>query len=356
QIAEAKQEAAKKHSAFIEADKARSEAEADSNLANKESQDSQAALTSAKDKLKLSKDNLKTANKERDGVKASIATARNGISDVETEIKTLNELKGKLATDKTDLGTKQTELANKTGTIDTLESEAEALETKAAPHREKLKEELAIVDAGKIAAKDKVKTKAEKDRYDAHGEDIERRKTTLAKKLEIRDQLSDSDLVKNFDKTVSDFETIAGRVDAMEWLRHRGLAEDTVFELKQSASLDLYLELVNEAERKAINILSPLCAEYSKFKLNKDEAKSALLRSKLLSTLWRLYYSSEELAETAGITCYYVAVKSGANVETFKTIDLKWKEALSRTLDKKTFKLASKLESTDLAVTKQTEE
>ncbi|MDC1142408.1 hypothetical protein OAU50_04905 [Planctomycetota bacterium] len=304
----------------------------------------------------LAKLDADSAKATHDNATANLAKTRNTISTLETELKDLDALKVKLASDNASLAAKQTALVEKQRAIKTLETDAEALETKAAPHREKLKAEQATVDAGKKAAKAKDKIQAEKDRYDAHSEDLARRDVQLKKEQEKRKQLADSELIRNYDQIVEDFNTLARRVDAMEWLRHRALAEDVAFGHKQVAARDLFKELVVESETKAVTLLGPVCAPYQDFKLSDEEADAEIKRSKLLSTLWRLYYSSEELADSTGITCYYVAVQSGANIETFDAIDLKWREALSLVLGEKKFEAAANLTSTNLQTVTETKE
>ncbi|MHC4840051.1 MAG: coiled-coil domain-containing protein [Planctomycetota bacterium] len=318
--------------------------------------DAETSLNSAKDRLTKAKSNLATGESAHDDANADIAITRSNVSNLTDEIKSLETLKDNLAADKVSLTSDQQKLTEKQSAIATLESEAEALESKAAPHRAKLKEELAIVDAGKDAEKALTKIQAEKDRYDAHSEDVTRRQTALNKEFEKRKQLAESELIRTYEQTVSDFNALARRVDAMEWLRHRALAEDVSFGHKQVAARDIYKERVADAEKEAISLLDPLCIGYRNYKLNDDIDQAKVKRNKLLSTLWRLYYSSEELTDATGVTCYYVAVQSGANVETFNAIDLKWKEALSLVLGKEKFEGVTGLESTDLQTATDSEE
>lgn len=288
------------------------------------------------------------ATKAANGAKADVAKARSKISDLKSEISALTALKAKLATDNLDLKTKKDMLESRVASITKLETDIAALETRASPDRDKLKAEQTIVDAGKTAVKEVKVILKEKGRYDAHAEDIALRSSRLVQQKTRRDQLAESDLFKSYDQYVADFKTLSNRIDAMEWLRARAMDEDQAFKHKQQNGQDTFIKRSKEAEELALTYLKPLCAEYAGFLLGETPEDAELSRTKLLSAMWRLYYSNQEQADSTGITCYYVAVQSGAATETFNAIDIKWKEVLTKVLGEERLKQATKLGSTDL--------
>lgn len=304
------------------------------------------ASKKAKD-VDTAKDAVKTAEDARDDAQASQQPAEQALGDASESVKALEDAKTARAL----LETRQTEqtetLGKAEGDLDGVNTKIADLDKQAEPEREKLAAEQALIDNGEEAA-DKIKElRTERGRYQAISDEIELRNQDRAELVAQRDALSNSDLVKNFERLQEEYTALSARIDAFKFVRARGLLEDSSFAYAQDAAQHAFKEAAENAELQAVEVLREYCPAYGHEEY--DKTLDDKLFTAILSSMWKLYYDAGlHGSDEDGEICYYVAVQSGADSKTLEALDNRWQAYLTKTFGSQGFESISKLEAAHL--------
>ena len=248
--------------------------------------------------------------------------------------------------------TEQTEaLALAQENLDTVNTKIAELEEQAQPERDKLATEMDLINKGEEAAGKIKELRTERDRYQAVSDEIELRNTDRATLVEQRDALANSDLVKNYDTLQEEYKALSARIDAFKFVRARGLLEDSSFAYAQDAAQDAFKEAAENAELRAVEVLSKYCPGYDHDDYGEliSGDSGGDLRQAVLTSMWKLYYDAGLHGSDEGDkVCYYVAVQSGADAKTMGALDNRWRAYLTATFGSKKFETISKLSPSKL--------
>ncbi|MBZ0137471.1 MAG: hypothetical protein K8I27_13980 [Planctomycetes bacterium] len=236
--------------------------------------------------------------------------------------------------------------------LDTVNGKINDLETQAAPEREKLTTELALITKGEESAEAIKELHTERGRYQGVSDEIALHGKDAAALEEQRQALADSDLVKNFERLQTEYQALSARIDAFKFTRARALLEDSSFAYAQDAAQHAFKEAAAEAEARAVEVLQRYCPDYDHDgygDLFSGEEGDAL-RLAVLGALWKLYYDAGLHGSDDGEKiCYYVAVQSGAGANTLEALDNRWQAYLSSAFGNDGFEALGKLEPVHLA-------
>jgi len=229
------------------------------------------------------------------------------------------------------------------------------LAAEAQPVRDDLDAQLKIVADSENAKTQIDALKLERDKSQAVDDDIKRRQQSRELLIKDREAIAQSQLVKDREKMDEEFRILSVEHDAFDYTRARALEEDRQLLLKQKQALELYAKASDDATVRAVSLLSSFCAPYKGFETGETEAAAIASRSRIMESLWRLYYSSEgaDAPDGSGPQCYYVIARSGAPSDVMRALDERWRTALAEIMGRPRFELASALKVQDLVPLKK---
>jgi hypothetical protein len=303
------------------------------------------AAAEARDKAATARADAEAA---REGAAARLDAARSQVKQVAAEVAELEEAKTARALLETRESEQQQTLETAQATRDEIEDRIEGLETQAGPEREKLATELALITRGEEAAETIKEVRRERGRHQAIHDDIELKSRDREALVSQRDQLAQSDLVRNYDLLRQEYVALSARRDVFKFVRARGLLEDSNFAHAQEAAQHAFKEAAKDAEARAIEILGDFCPAYDHDAYREvfADANGSELREAILGAMWKLYYDAGLHATDEGErVCYYVAVQSGADARTLETLDNRWRAYLTAALGNRGFESVARLES-----------
>ncbi|MCA8911229.1 MAG: hypothetical protein KDB82_05970 [Planctomycetes bacterium] len=282
--------------------------------------------------------NVEGAKVRRDGGKDDVKDAEKALKDAEKILKDQRDAKAARAILDTHKTESEAALDEAQSSLKTVQDKISELDKQAQPQRDKLNEELALIKAGEEAKQGIEDQKAERGRYQAISDDIERHATDRQVLVDERDQLANSNLVKNYATLQAEYEALSRRIDAFKFVSARGIIEDKNFALEQKAAQDRFREAAEAATEQAVKLLDKWCPPYDDDAYEPFKGKEgAELRASVLKALWQLYYDTGLNGGSDGneIICYYVAIQSGAGAEALARLDDRWQayltEAVGRT-------------------------
>ncbi|MCC6464904.1 MAG: hypothetical protein IT463_06135 [Planctomycetes bacterium] len=243
-----------------------------------------------------------------------------------------------------------TRVARARGDLKTVQDAVAAIDAEAQPRRDKMAEENKLAEAGEAASAEAKKLAARRDQYQAVLDEITLREKERKTSQDERDRVAGSQLITGHDTLVAEFRQLSARVDLLEYLRARAMAEDQAYSHAQQAARDRYREASAAADTEAAAFLLERLRPYRDFTLADIAADAETIRRKLALALWRLYYDTgtDSAPDAAGQACYYVAVRSGAGEDALRALDDRWALALSQVLDRARYEKAGKLQAADL--------
>lgn len=316
--------------------------------ADKQLADAQQTAAAAKAARKAASDALDRAVAQRDELDAKRAQAVATSAQAVASVKELEEAKTALSllqTMRTESTAERTQAESKLsaveGTIETLEADAQ-------PRRDQLTLELAIVAKADEAKAAITALGTQRGQHQAIADDITRREADRAELEKSRKQLEGSNLVLQFDTLKDEYNTLSLRIDALKFLRARGLHEDANFAHEQVSALDAFRDAAEAARLRALEKLNAACpayehAAYAPFQGTEGE----ILRQAVMLALWRLYYDDGVYTATDEV-CYYVAVRSGDTGRALEALNERWRTYLTRALGREGFERAAQLTPAEL--------
>ncbi|MCA8936430.1 MAG: hypothetical protein KDB68_09485 [Planctomycetes bacterium] len=303
-------------------------------------EEAQADVATVQESVDSAKVDLQTAEKRRDELAGDVKTAEGELKTAKAVLKTQQDAKTARALLDTRKVEAEGELAGAQTALADVEAKIADLETQAAPHREKLSTELALIEQGEDAKKAIEERRTERGRYQAISDDIDRRSKDRQALVTERDQLANSNLIVNYATLQDEYQALSARIDAFEFVSARGIIEDNNFALEQKAAQDRFREVAEDATTQALGVLDRYCPPYEDeaYQTFKGE-EGAKLRHAVLEAMWKLYYDTglNSRSDDEDIVCYYVAVQSGAGAESLSQLDNRWQAYLTEALGRSGF-------------------
>ena len=318
--------------------------------ADKQLADAQQTAASAKASRQAASDALDQAVAQRDQLDATRAQAVATSAQAVAAVKDLEEARTALALLKTMLTESTTERTQAENNLSAVEGTIETLEADAQPRRDQLAIELATVTKADEAKTAIAELGTQRGRHQAIADDIARREKDRAELEAARKQLEGSNLVLQFDTLKDEYNTLSLRIDALKFLRARGLHEDANFAHEQVSALDAFRDAAEAARLRAVGKLNAACppyehAAYAPF----AGAEGETLRQGVMLALWRLYYDDGVYTATeTDEVCYYVAVRSGDTGRALEALNERWRTYLTRALGREGFERAAQLTPAEL--------